>query len=150
MRKLWVFIVVVSLLAFSFAMAQEVHWANQITMFWDAPTFLADGATPIPPEDVIAYNLYIREPGETVPDRALDPDGYQDFLNNHFVSMTNETSYTFTLNDGIWDVGATALRYIGGTGGPFESVLVWGSEATPPFYVGSGQASDAPHNLRVQ
>ena len=132
MKKMWL-VVLVLLVSFSFAMAQEIHWANQITVTWDAPTLLVDG-TPIPAEDVLAYNMYLKSEDETV----------------EFIETVSTMPYTFTLQEGVYDPGVSALRYIGGAGEPFESDITWGSASDPPFLLGYGRATQAVTGLSVQ
>jgi len=131
MKKLW--IVVVLLVGFSFAMAQEIHWADQITVEWDAPTLLVDG-NPIPPEDVIAYNMYLRPDGA-----ATEP----------LVGTVSGLQYTYTLPEGIHEAGVSAVRYIGGVGSPFESTILWSLDADPPFLLGYGRVTQGVGNFRV-
>ena len=133
MKKLWI-ITLIMLLSFSFAMAQEIHWANQITVAWDAPEFLIDG-TPIPTADVIAYNMYLR------------PDGV---ASEPFIAVVSALEYTYTLPEGIHEAGVSALRYIGGTGTPFESDIAWSKDADPPFLLGYGRTTEAVTGFRVQ
>lgn len=136
MKRLWI-IVTILLFAFSFAMSQEIHWADQITVTWDAPEFLTDG-TPIPAGDAIAYNMYLRPNGETT-----EP----------FVATVSALQYTYTLSEGIHEAGVSAVRYIGGAGSPFESEILWSLDATPPFLLGYGRIimwDAAVGNFRVQ
>lgn len=137
MRKIWIVVLVVMLVAFSFAMAQEIHWADQITVAWDAPEFLIDG-TPIPAEDTVAYNMYLRPDGTTT-----EP----------YVSTMPDLVYTYTLPEGIHEAGVSALRYIGGVGEPFESDILWSKDADPPFLLGYGRIilwDAGVSNFRVQ
>jgi len=133
MRQLWI-VALVLLVGFSFAMAQEIHWADQKTVEWDAPEFLIDG-TPVPPEDVIAYNMYIRKDGETT-----EP----------YTGTTPDLEYTFTLPEGVFEVGVSALRYIAGAGDPFESDITWSRDADPPFLLGYGRPPVAVGNFRIK
>ena len=127
MKRLWITVTIL-LFAFSFAMSQEIHWADQKTVTWDAPTLLVDG-TPIPPEDVIAYNMYMRhEDGTEV-----------------FVETTSNMPYTYTVSEGVHHVGVSAIRYIAGAGTPFESEVTWSD-----FLLGYGRPPVAPVNLRVE
>ena len=134
MKKLWSIALVLMLAAFSFAIAQEIHWANQITVAWNAPQFLVDGA-PIPGDDVLAYNMYLRPDGATT-----EP----------FIEVTSTLEYTYTLPEGIYEAGVSALRYIGGTGTPFESDITWSKDASPPFLLGYGRVTEAVTGFRVQ
>ena len=137
MKKLWIVLLVILLMVFSFAMAQEIHWANQITVAWDAPGFLVDGS-PIPVEDAVAYNMYLRPDGATT-----EP----------YVSTTPDLIYTYTLPEGIHEAGVSAIRFIGGVGEPLESDIVWSKDADPPFLLGYGRIIlwDAEtSNFRVQ
>jgi len=131
MRKIWIVVLVVMLAAFSFAMAQEIHWADQITVEWDAPEFLVDG-TPIPAEDVIAYNMYLRpENAPPIPERdSYDTieeykEAYTNYLAEYSVGTVSVLQYTYTLPEGIHEAGISAVRYIGGAGSPFESIIIW-------------------------
>jgi len=134
MKKIWIFVTVFVLIAFAVAFSQEIHWANQVTVEWDAPTLLIDG-TPIPIEDVIAYNMYLRPDGATT-----EP----------VVGTTSELSYTYTLPEGVHEAGVSALRYIAGTGTPFESTILWSKDADPPFLLGFGRVTQAVTGFRVQ
>jgi len=126
MKKLWIAVLVL-LMGFSFAMAQEIHWADQKTVYWDAPLTLVDGS-PIPPEDVLAYNMYMRH-----------EDGTEEFIETSPV-----IPYVYTVPEGIHYVGVSALRYIAGTGTPFESEVTWSD-----FLLGYGRPPVAPGNLRI-
>ncbi len=60
MKKLFtVMVMVVFLLTAGFAVADEWHSANQVTVRWDAVTTLLNG-DPVPEGDLVTYNLYIR------------------------------------------------------------------------------------------
>jgi len=128
MKKLWI-VVLVLLMGFSFAMAQEIHWADQKTVTWDAPTLLIDG-TPIPSEDVLAYNTYLQN---------YDTDELI------VVETVPTMPYTYTVPEGKFWVGVSALRYIGGVGSPFESEVTWSD-----FLLGYGRPPAAPVNIRIQ
>ena len=135
MKKWWLVLTVVMLLGFSVLMAQEIHWANQITVAWDAPEFLIDG-TPIPTGDTIVYNMYLRINGSS---SVPDP-----------VGTTSELEYTYTLDEGVYEAGVSAVRYIGGAGEPFESDIIWSKDADPPFLLGYGLPPRAPEGFNVQ
>jgi len=127
MKKIWIVVLVVLLAVFSFAMAQEIHWADQKTVTWDAPVTLIDGS-PIPPEDVLAYNMYMRhEDGTEV-----------------FIETTPTMPYTYTVPEGVHHVGVSAVRYIGGAGAPFESEVLWSD-----FLLGYGRPPAVPENIRI-
>ena len=134
MKKLWIVFLV--LFVAGFTMAQTIHWANQITVEWDAPEFLTDG-NPIPSEDVFAYNMYLRLNGST---------------EEPYVATTSALTYTYTLPEGVHEAGVSAVRYIGGAGLPFESDILWSLDATPPFLLGYGRVilwDAAAANFRV-
>ena len=134
MKKLMLVLTALMLCGFMVAMAQDIHWANQITVEWDAPEFLIDG-TPIPAGDVLSYNMYLRPNGATT-----EP----------IVGASSVLEYTYTLPEGIHEPGVSALRYIGGTGTPFESDITWSKDATPPFLLGYGRVTQAVTGFRVQ
>lgn len=137
MRKLWIILTIFLLITFATAMSQTIHWADQITIEWDAPEFLIDG-TPIPAEDAVAYNMYLRLNGETT---------------KPFVATVSALQYTYTLPEGIHEAGVSAVRYIGGVGSPFESNIVWSLDANPPFLLGYGRIilwDAGVSNFRVQ
>jgi hypothetical protein len=140
MKRIWIVALVLMLIGFSFAMAQQIHWANQITVTWDPPLTLVDG-TPIPAEDIIAYNLYLRDYDEATMTPIPGTEA--------FVETTSLIQFTYTLNEGVWDPGVSAIRYIGGTGQPIESVIIWGSEQPSPFLLGYGRAPGVPGAFRV-
>ena len=133
MKKLWI-VVLVLLVGFSFAMAQVIHEADQKTIGWDAPVFLVDG-DPIPSEDVLAYNVFIRPNGNTdIPDP---------------IDTVYELTYVITVSDGVFECGVSALRYIGGAGSPYESEILWSLEADPPFLLRNGRPTMAVPNIYV-
>ena len=148
MRRLLI-VVIVSLFAVAmFAWSQEIYEANQITVGWAAPEFLVDG-DPIPAEDVLAYNLYMKLPGETVPDKESDQEAYDEFLANHVIGTVYELKYVITVPDGTFEAGVSALRYIGGVGSPYESDILWSLEADPPFLLRNGRPTKVVPNMYV-
>ena len=133
MKRLWI-IIVVLLVGFSFAMAQNIHEANQATIGWDAPQFLIDG-NPIPTEDAIAYNVFIRPNGDTA---IPNP-----------VGTVPELQYTITVPDGLYEAGVSALRYIAGTGAPYESDILWSLDASSPFLLRNGRPTEAVPDIWI-
>ena len=116
---------------FSFAMAQEIHWANQATVGWDE-------VVPLDAEDIITYRLYTQLGSTEI-----------------MVDEVSALEYTFTFDtEGIYTVGVQAVR--NHTNGDPEqvSIINWSDENgvwTPsPFVFGYYIAPDAPHNFRVQ
>jgi hypothetical protein len=150
MKKIWMLVTVFVLVAFSFAMAQTIYWADQKTVTWDAPITLVDGS-PIPPEDVLAYNMYMRHedalPTPVRGDYATQEEyetAYTNYLADHFVETVPIMPYTYTVPEGLYQVGVSAVRYIGGAGFPFESEVTWSD-----FLLGYGRVTQAVTGFRV-
>jgi len=134
MKKIWIIAIVFVMVGSWFAWSQTIHEANQATIAWDAPEFLSDG-TPIPAEDVIAYNIYIRSDGDT---SIPDP-----------IETVYELTYVITVPDGVFEPGVSALRYVGGAGAPYESDILWSLDATIPFLLRNGRPTEAVPNMWI-
>lgn len=134
MKKLWIIVIVFMFVAAMVAWSQVIYEANQITVGWVAPEFLVDG-NPIPSEDVLAYNVFIR------------PNGSQDIPDP--LDTVYELTYVITVPDGVFEAGVSALRYIGGAGSPYESEILWSLEADPPFLLRNGRPTGVVTNFRV-
>jgi len=138
MRKLWIVVLVMMLAAFSFAMAQEIHWADQKTAAWDEVTTYVEG-DPIPLEYLPAsYRAWIAE-----------WDGFVRIEGTEtMIGETAELFYVYTIPDGISDPGVQSVVYFGGY--IATSTMEWGSEQSVPFLFGKARNPAAPGSFRVQ
>ena len=132
MRKIWILVLIVMLAAFTVAFSQTVHWADQKTVTWDAPTHLSNG-NPIPPGDTIAYRTYLKHEDDSV----------------EYIEETLDFPYVVTIPEGVFDFGVCAVRYIPGVSTPGVSLIIWSSDADPPFLLGNIVPPDVPGNLRI-
>jgi len=138
MRKLWIVLLAVMLMAFSFAMAQEIHWADQKTAEWDEVTTFVEGGL-IPSEYLpVSYRAWLAEW-----DGSARIEGTETM-----VGETVELFYTYTISDGIFDPGVQSVLYFGGY--VATSTMEWGSEQPVPFLFGKARDPAAPGNFRVQ
>jgi len=136
-KKLWI-IPLVLILAFSFAMAQEIHWADQKTVLWDEVTLYWD-QTPIEPEYLpVQYRTWLAEWDGLV---RIETTEIQ-------VGETYELFYTFTLPDGVYDSGVQSVIFYGSYAA--TSTIEWGSEQPVPFLFGKAKNPAAPGNFRPQ
>ena len=138
MKKLWI-IIVVMLVAFSFAMAQEIHWADQKTIEWDCPSFTRDG-WPIPPDAVLATRVFLRNQDGTS-ERTIDEV-------NSVAGATEQ--YIVTVPVGIHELGiAAVLYYPGSTTGIISESKLWGGSTSSPFFLAFGGPPAAHSDMRV-
>jgi hypothetical protein len=130
-------------LAAGWASAVEWKTTNQITIEWDAPTTLIDGA-PIPTGAIIKYDIYLAN-ALTDPDKA-NP-----------VKLTaapiEALQYTLTLNaEGRYLVGVKAVRMDADGATLAQSETNWsdvnGAMTPNPFGLVHYLAPMAPGNLR--
>ena len=137
MKKLWI-VVLVLLMGFTFAMAQEIHWADQATGEWDEVTLYDDGEI-IPAEyKPLSYRAWLAEW-----DGSARIAGTE-----NMVGETGELFYTYTLADGIHDPGVQAVIYYGSYAA--TSTIEWGSEQVNPFLFGRARNPAAPGSFRPQ
>lgn len=137
MKKLWV-IVVVLLVGFWFAMAQEIHWADQATALWDEVTTF-EGGEAIPSEYLpVTYRAWLAEW-----DGAQRIEGTETEQGD-----TTELFFTYTLSNGIYDPGIQSVIFYGSYAA--TSTIEWGSEQAVPFLFGKAQDPAAPGNFRPQ
>ncbi len=137
MKKLWI-VVTVLLLAFSFAMAQEVHWADQKTAGWDIVTTYVEGDS-IPSEYLpVSYRAWIADWNGSVRVEGTET----------MIGETTVLEFTYTIPDGVSDPGIQSVVYFGGY--VATSTIEWGSEQPVPFLFGKARDPAAPGNFRVQ
>ena len=139
MKKLFVIFVILMLIAFTLAWGQEIVYTNQITVAWDAPTEL-DTGEPIPPEDIIEYEVWVRDAADEVT----------------YIGRTSALEYTVTMpHEGTFDVGVQTVRMIS-TGEEVYSGINWSDVDDPvgstpvPFVARFLKGVNPPDNLRVQ
>ena len=138
MRKIWIVVLIVMLAAFSFAMAQDVHWADQATAEWDEVTLYWD-ETPIDAQYLpVLYRTWLAD---------WDGTGRIEVTEAQ-VGETYELYYTYTLPDGIHDPGVQSAIFYGSYAA--TSTIEWGSEQPVPFLFGKARDPAAPGNFRVQ
>jgi len=138
MKKLWIVLLVMMLAAFSFAMAQEIHWADQKTAVWDEVTTFV-GGDPITPEYLpVSYRTWLAEW-----DGSARVEGTETM-----VGETVELFYVYTIPDGVYDPGVQSVVYFGGYAA--TSTMEWGSEQPVPFLFGKARNPAAPGSFRVQ
>ena len=137
MKKLWI-ITLIMLLGFSFAMAQEIHWADQKTAEWDiVTTYVGDDL--IPAEYLpVSYRAWMTEW-----DGSARIEGTETMLGETII-----LEFTYTIPDGIYDPGIQSVVYFAGYAA--TSIIEWGSEQPNPFLFGKAREPDAPNNFRIQ
>lgn len=137
--KKWILTIVGLILIASIAFAQEIVYTNQITVAWDAPTQL-DTGEPIPSEDIIEYEVWVRD--------AVDEVTY--------IARTPDLIYTVTMPyEGTFDIGVQTVRMIS-TGEEVYSGINWSDVDDPvgstpvPFVARFLKGVREPGNLRIQ
>lgn len=128
MKKL---ILIVFLLLTVVGYSQTTHYANQVTITWDAPTTFEDG-TLIPPEINIDYDVYLREKGG---EQVL-------------IAEIQYPPYTVTLpTPGLkYDIGVLAKYQVGDDW--LYSVIAWSIQEG--WDVGFFVPANPPINLRIK
>ena len=138
MKKLWIVVLVMILVAFSFAMAQDIHWADQKTAEWDIVTTYVEGDL-IPSEYLpVSYRAWIAEW-----DGSARIEGTETVIGE-----TTNLEFAYTIPDGVFDPGAQSVVYFAGY--VATSTIEWGSEQPIPFLFGKARNPDVPNNFRVQ
>lgn len=148
MRKSMYIPIVIFVVAFlfTFLLLMKVHaqdvWvtANQVTVAWDPVTTLSNG-DPIPPNDTVTYNVYIRNVATST----------ETMVGTGIVN----TSYTITFSaEGKYLVGVSTVRIPEGTTEEMESVVGWSDDPAiatgGTFGVQMFLLPSNPVNLHVQ
>jgi len=134
MTKKLIRILIVLLLVAPLSLAQEVHYANQISVAWN----------PVVDSGAISYQVYISPYPVVDP---LDPDAHM------LVSETTSTQAVVTFSgEGKFAIGVRTKKEFEGE--TLYSDINWSfenGESTPnPFIVGRYLPPDAVLNLRVE
>jgi len=136
--KIYFLISLFIVVAFTFAMSQEVHWADQKTGTWDIVLHYENGVDLIPPEYLpVSYRAWLADWDGTARISATE----------RVVGETTELQFVYTIPDGIDDPGIQSIIYYAGF--TATSTIEWGSEQPIPFLFGKAREPDAPHSFRV-
>ena len=122
---------IIPLLLIATVITAQTHYADQVTVEWDAPTTY-DNGDPIPAGLILTYDVYIREKG-----------GSQVFVGE---TMTLEYTVTLPAPGMKYDIGVLAKYPVDSDW--IYSVVAWSIEEgwDVGFFVPAAQ----PDNLRVQ
>jgi len=115
MKKLWFVIFLLFFGIANIASSETWHKANQITIGWDVVTNNVDG-DPIPVEDIIKYNVYIKDKKTSTETLMTETD-----VNQVILSFTDE---------GFYYIGVQAARYIPDDTEPILSTISWSSDVS--------------------
>ena len=139
MKKIFAILTILMLIVFTLAWGQEIVHTNQLTVAWDAPTEL-DTGEPIPAEDIIEYEVWVRDAADEVT----------------YIGRTPALQYTVTMPyEGTFDIGVQTVRMIS-TGEEVYSGINWSDVDDPagstpvPFVARFLKGVQEPDNLRVQ
>ncbi|KKN05478.1 hypothetical protein LCGC14_1086850 [marine sediment metagenome] len=109
MKKYFAWVIIGLLISVAaVGLAQTTHYANQVTITWDAPTTFESGK-PIPTEIVLSYDVFIREKGG---EQVL-------------VETVDNPPYTVTFPDPgyKYEIGVLAKYYVDEQ--PMYSAILW-------------------------